>query len=103
MEKSVHAIVPKGNMGYDQYTVPDTVAVEPTFATFLQHYSKHMSMASRVIILISVKRTENHPQYLSGLSRELFPTTILEIALSVKHLFLLGKRTHRHSFPIKRL
>ena len=58
MEKSVHAIVPKGNMGYDQYTVPDTVAVEPTFATFLQHYSKHMSMASRVIILISVKRRE---------------------------------------------
>ena len=25
-----HATVPKGNMGYDQYTVPDTVAVEPT-------------------------------------------------------------------------
>ena len=21
----------EGNMGYDQYTVPDTVAVEPTF------------------------------------------------------------------------
>ena len=21
--KSVHAIIPKGNMGYDQYTVPD--------------------------------------------------------------------------------
>ena len=27
--------IPKGNMGYDQYTVPDTVAVEPTFVTFL--------------------------------------------------------------------
>ena len=27
--KNVHATVPKGNMGYDQYTVPDTVAVEP--------------------------------------------------------------------------
>ena len=25
----------KGNMGYDQYTVPDTVAVEPTFVAFL--------------------------------------------------------------------
>ena len=33
--KSVHAAIPKGNMGYDQYTVPDTVAVEPTFVAFL--------------------------------------------------------------------
>ena len=30
--KTVHATIPKGNMGYDQYTVSDTVAVEPTFA-----------------------------------------------------------------------
>ena len=35
--KSVHAAIPKGNMGYDQYTVPDTVAVEPTFVAFLYH------------------------------------------------------------------
>ena len=33
--KYVHATIPKGNMGYDQYTVPDTVAVEPTFVAFL--------------------------------------------------------------------
>ena len=33
-EKNVHATIPKGNMGYDQYTVPDTVAVEPTFVAF---------------------------------------------------------------------
>ena len=33
--KKVHATIPKGNMGYDQYIVPDTVAVEPTFAAFL--------------------------------------------------------------------
>ena len=26
---------PEGNMGYDQYTVPDTVAVEHTFVDFL--------------------------------------------------------------------
>ena len=32
--RNVHATIPKGNMGYDQYTVPDTVAVEPTFAAF---------------------------------------------------------------------
>ena len=28
--KNVHATIPKGNMGYDQYTVPHTAAVEPT-------------------------------------------------------------------------
>ena len=33
--KNVHATIPKGNMGYDQYTVTDTVAVEPTFVAFL--------------------------------------------------------------------
>ena len=33
--KRVHATAPKGNMGYDQYTVSDSVAVEPTFAASL--------------------------------------------------------------------
>ena len=33
--KNVLATIPKGNMGYVQYTVPDTVAVEPTFVAFL--------------------------------------------------------------------
>ena len=33
--KTVHTTSPKGNMGYDQYTVPDTVAVELTFVAFL--------------------------------------------------------------------
>ena len=35
VRKNVHATIPKGNMGYVQYTVPDTVAVEPTFVSFL--------------------------------------------------------------------
>ena len=34
-EENVHATIPKGNMGYDQYTVPDTVAVELSFVAFL--------------------------------------------------------------------
>ena len=29
--KNVHATIPKGNMGYDQFTVLDTVAVEPIY------------------------------------------------------------------------
>ena len=33
--KTVHVTIPKGNMGYDQCTFPDTVAVESTFVTFL--------------------------------------------------------------------
>ena len=33
--KKGHATIPKGNMGYNQYTVSDTVAIEPTFVTFL--------------------------------------------------------------------
>ena len=49
--KSVHATIPKDIMGCDQYTVPDTVAVEPCLVTFLFGASKHMSiMASRAIL-----------------------------------------------------
>ena len=33
--KNVHATIPKGNMGYDQYTVPALAAVGPTFVAFL--------------------------------------------------------------------
>ena len=29
--------IPRGNMGYDLYTVPDTVAFEPTFLAILYH------------------------------------------------------------------
>ena len=32
--RDVHATIPKDNMGDDQYTVPDTVAVQPTFVAF---------------------------------------------------------------------
>ena len=33
--KNMLGTIPKGNMGYGQYTVPDTLAVEPTFVAFL--------------------------------------------------------------------
>ena len=35
VRKNVHATIPKGNIGYVQYPVLDTVAVEPTFVAFL--------------------------------------------------------------------
>ena len=43
---------------------------------------KHMSMASPTILssFLEQQGTQNHPQYLSGLSRALFSTTSLEIA-----------------------
>ena len=47
--KNVHATILKGNMGYDQYTVPDTVAVKPSFAAFL-FTRKRMSMVARAIL-----------------------------------------------------
>ena len=31
----MHATIAKGNMRHDQYTVPETVAVEPTFVALL--------------------------------------------------------------------
>ena len=31
----MQAIIPEGNIGYDQYTVPDTVAVKPSLVAFL--------------------------------------------------------------------
>ena len=34
-EKTVRAAILKGNIGYDQRTFPDTVAVESTFVAFL--------------------------------------------------------------------
>ena len=82
-EKNVHATIPKGNMGYDQYTVPDTVHL-----LLLLSFStrRHMSMASRAILsnFFEKQWTKNHPQYLSGLSRALFPTTFLETAVYAK-------------------
>ena len=81
----MHATIPKGNMGYDQYTVPDTVAVKTSFVAFLFSTRKHTSMASRAILsyFFEEQRTRNHPQYLSRLSRALFPATFLEISVSV--------------------
>ena len=35
VRKSMHATIPKGNMGYDQYAVPDIVSVESSIIAFL--------------------------------------------------------------------
>ena len=63
--------------------VLDTVAVEPTFVVSFSP-RKHTSMASRAILwnFFEKQWTKNHPQYLSRLSRALFPTTFLETAVN---------------------
>ena len=47
-KKPALATIPKDKLGYDQYTVPDTVAVEPTFVAF-KHSHSHRSVVSRGI------------------------------------------------------
>ena len=88
--KNVHATIPKGNIWYDQYIVPGTVAVKNSFVALLST-RKHTSMASRVILsnFCEEQRTQTHPQYLSGLSRALFPTTFLEIAVYNSELLVM--------------
>ena len=67
-------------MGYDQYIVPDPVVL----LSFSMR--KHTSTASSAILsnFFEEQRTQNHPQYLSGLLHALFPTTFLEIAVYLR-------------------
>ena len=50
-QETVHVTMPKGDMGYDQYTFPYTIAVETAF--FLLSFStrKHTTMACRTILM----------------------------------------------------
>ena len=46
-----------GNMGYDQYTVPDDSSCRPYFCCVPFSTRKHMSIASRAILSISLKNS----------------------------------------------
>ena len=35
LSEKAYRTIPKANLGHDQYTVPDTVVVEPTFVAFI--------------------------------------------------------------------
>ena len=76
-------------MGYDQYTVREPVAVKTAFYCFPLVLA-NMSMASCAILsnFFEEQWTQNHPQYLSGLSHPLFPTTCLEIAVYTSVMFI---------------
>ena len=81
--KKVHATIPKGNMGYDQYTVPDDCSCRTYFCCFPLALANTFPWPFVPILsnFFKKKRTQNHPQCLSGLSRALFPTTFLQIAV----------------------
>ena len=81
--KNVHATIPKGNMGHDRYTVPDDCSCRTYFCCFPLALPNTFSWPFVPILSIPLKKqgTQNHPQCLSGLSRALFPTTFLEIAV----------------------
>ena len=80
--KNVHATIPKGNIWDMRNTLFLTLYSNPllllSFTT-----RKHMSMASRAIVsnFFEEQWTQNHPQYLSGLSRSLLSTIFLKIAV----------------------
>ena len=81
--KNVHATIPRGNMGYDQYTFSNDFSCRTYFGCFPLAIANITSQTSRAILsnFFEEQCTQNHPQYLSGLSRALFPTTFLEIAV----------------------
>ena len=70
-------------MGYDQYTVPNDFSCRTYFGCFPLAIANITSQTSRAILsnFFEEQCTQNHPQYPSGLSRTLFPTTFLEIAV----------------------
>ena len=88
--KKVHATIPKGNMGYDQLWITLLLTLQLSKLLLLLSFStrKHTSTASCAILsnFFEEQRTQNHPQYLSGLSRALFLITFLEIAVFTSEL-----------------
>ena len=68
----MQATIPKGNMGYDQYTILLQLTLQLSNLLFLLSFNtrRHTSMASRAILLnfFEEQLTKNRPQYLSPVS-----------------------------------
>ena len=79
----MHATIPKGNIGYDQYTVPDDCSCRTYFCCIPLALANVRPWPFVTILsnFFEKQRTQNNPQCLSGLSRALFTTTFLEIAV----------------------
>ena len=82
-EKNMHTTIAKGNMGYDPYTVPDDCSCRTYFCCFPLALA-YTFLWPFVTILLNFSEeqwTQNYPQCLTGLSRALFATAFLEIAV----------------------
>ena len=88
--KNVHATIPKGKMGYDQYIVPDDCSCRNYFCCFPLALENTLPWPLVPILsnFFEEQETKNHPQCLSGLSRVLFSTTFLEIAVCGLHVLI---------------
>ena len=74
--------IPKGNMGYDEYTVPDTVALEPTLICCFRLALTNISPWPLVAFFqISLKNIELKITHNTRLLHALFLTTFLEITI----------------------
>ena len=83
VRKNVHAAIPKGNMGYDQHTVPNDCSCRTYFCCFPLALANRCPWPLVPFFQISLENRadKTNPQYFSGLSRALFPTTFLETAV----------------------
>ena len=63
VRKNVHATIPKGNMGYDQYTVPDDCRCRTYFCCFPLALANTFPWPFVPILsnFFEKKRTQNHP------------------------------------------
>ena len=61
--KNAHATIPKSNMGYDQYTVPNDCSCRTYFCCFPLAIANITSQTSRAILpnFFEEQCTQNHP------------------------------------------
>ena len=76
------ATIPEGNMEYDQYTLPGDCSCRSYFYCFPLALANAFPWPFVPILsnFFEKKKTQNHPQCLSGLSRALFPKTFLDFS-----------------------
>ena len=80
--KNVHATTQTGSMGYDQYTVPHSVAIEPTVFVFLALANvRQWPLVPFLKNSLKDSELKNTHNTFRGLSLALFSTTFLEIAV----------------------
>ena len=77
----VHATIPKGNLGYNQYTVLDSVAVEPTFVAFFKHSQTYVQIYVAEALKSSNSELKTTHNTFRDCRVRFSPTTFLEIAV----------------------